>query len=41
MDGLYRYGAGGDNIELSVIYYPEINGFRKNRKIQMVMKYYQ
>jgi single-stranded-DNA-specific exonuclease len=42
LDGLYRHGAGGgNNIELSVIYYPEINEFRGNRKIQMVMRYYQ
>ena len=36
---LYR-GSGGE-IRLSVVYYPEINEFRGNRSIQMVMKYYQ
>jgi single-stranded-DNA-specific exonuclease len=40
LDALYR-GQGNGIIELSVIYYPEINEFRGNKKIQMVMKYYQ
>jgi single-stranded-DNA-specific exonuclease len=35
------YHGRGNGIELSVVYYPEINEFRGNRKIQMVMKYYQ
>jgi single-stranded-DNA-specific exonuclease len=40
LEALYR-GKGNGIIEFSVVYYPEINEFRGNRKIQMVMKYYQ
>jgi single-stranded-DNA-specific exonuclease len=39
MESLYYDRVSG--IEMSVVYYPEINEFRGNRKIQMVMKYYQ
>jgi single-stranded-DNA-specific exonuclease len=35
------YHGRAKNIEFSVVYYPEINEFRGNRKIQMIMKYYQ
>ena len=35
------YNVGGKDIELSVIYYPDINEFRGNVSVQMVMKYYQ
>lgn len=35
------YRGHGQEILLSVVYYPEINEFRGNRSIQMVMKYYQ
>jgi single-stranded-DNA-specific exonuclease len=35
------YSGRTDSIELAVVYYPEINEFRGNRRIQMVMKYYQ
>jgi single-stranded-DNA-specific exonuclease len=38
VEGLYS--GHGDNIELSVVYYPEINEFRGSRKVQMVMKYF-
>jgi single-stranded-DNA-specific exonuclease len=40
LQALYR-GQGNGIIEFSVIYYPEINEFRGNKKIQMVMKYYR
>lgn len=39
VDSLY-YGSCHD-IQMSVAYYPDINEFRGNRTIQMVMKYYQ
>ncbi|MCM1183659.1 MAG: single-stranded-DNA-specific exonuclease RecJ [Roseburia sp.] len=35
------YHGGGGEIRLSVAYYPEVNEFRGNRSIQMVMRYYQ
>jgi single-stranded-DNA-specific exonuclease len=35
------YHGRSYNISLSVVYYPEINEFRGNRRVQMVMKYYQ
>ena len=35
------YNGGSRDIELSVIYYPDINEFRGNVSVQMVMKYYQ
>jgi len=35
------YNGLADNINLSVVYYPDINEFRGNKSIQMVMKYYQ
>jgi single-stranded-DNA-specific exonuclease len=41
LDSLYKYGSRNNTIKLSVVYYPEINEFRGNRKVQMVMKYYQ
>lgn len=39
VDELYR-GNGG-SIALSVVYYPDINEYRGNVTVQMVMKYYQ
>ena len=39
VDELYR-GNGG-SIELSVVYYPDVNEYRGNVSVQMVMKYYQ
>lgn len=39
VDELYR-GNGG-SIELSVVYYPDVNEYRGNVTVQMVMKYYQ
>jgi single-stranded-DNA-specific exonuclease len=41
LDSLYKYGSRNNGIKLSVVYYPEINEFRGNRKVQIVMKYYQ
>ena len=44
---LYRTGAGeraaaqSEPIVLSVVYYPDVNKFRGNVSLQMVMKYYQ
>ena len=44
---LYRTGAGeraaaqSEPIVLSVVYYPDVNEFRGNVSLQMVMKYYQ
>jgi single-stranded-DNA-specific exonuclease len=35
------YSGRTSAVELSVVYYPEINEFRGNRKVQMVMKYFQ
>lgn len=35
------YHGNGAEITLSVVYYPEINEFRGNISLQMVMKYYQ
>ena len=35
------YNGGNNNMSLSVIYYPDINEFRGNVSVQMVMKYYQ
>ncbi len=35
------YDGKGSGINLSVVYYPEINEFRGNVTVQMVMKYYQ
>lgn len=35
------YQARTDKIALSVVYYPDINEFRGNKTLQMVMKYYQ
>lgn len=43
VDNLYHRGtqtAAGD-IVLSVVYYPDINEYRGNVSLQMVMKYYQ
>ena len=39
VDSLY-YG-GCHDIQMSVIYYPDVNEFRGNVSVQMVMKYYQ
>lgn len=45
LDRLYRTGTGGqdagEEIVLSVVYYPDINEYRGNVSLQMVMKYYQ
>ncbi|MBD5451306.1 MAG: single-stranded-DNA-specific exonuclease RecJ [Lachnospiraceae bacterium] len=35
------YESGTDGIEISVVYYPDINEFRGNTSLQMIMKYYQ
>lgn len=35
------YGGGSDSLAISVVYYPDINEFRGNKSLQMVMKYYQ
>jgi single-stranded-DNA-specific exonuclease len=35
------YNGRTSTVELSVVYYPEINEFRGNRKVQMIMKYFQ
>ena len=37
----HLYSAVENPIEMSVVYYPEINEFRGNVSIQMIMKYYQ
>ena len=39
VENLYR--GYGDSIQLSVVYYPDINEYKGNTSIQMVMKYYQ
>lgn len=39
VDELYR--GNGKDIELSVVYYPDVNEYRGNVTVQMVMKYYQ
>lgn len=43
VDALYRKGKQmpGEDIILSVVYYPDINEYRGNVSLQMVMKYYQ
>ncbi len=45
LDRLYRTGTGGqdtgEEVVLSVVYYPDINEYRGNVSLQMVMKYYQ
>lgn len=47
LDRLYRTNAGGitgahaELIVLSVVYYPDVNEYRGNVSLQMVMKYYQ
>ena len=35
------YSGGTEGIEISVVYYPDINEYRGNESLQMVMKYYQ
>jgi len=35
------YNGGADNIAISVVYYPDINEFRGNTSLQVIMKYYQ
>lgn len=35
------YDSGADGIVISVVYYPDINEFRGNASLQMIMKYYQ
>lgn len=35
------YNGGSAGLKLSVVYYPDINEFRGNVSVQMVMKYYQ
>ena len=35
------YSGGTEGIEISVVYYPDINEYRGNETLQMVMKYYQ
>ncbi len=47
LDRLYRTGAGenagaqAEPIVMSVVYYPDVNVYRGNVSLQMVMKYYQ
>lgn len=47
LDRLYRTGAGEasgarpEPVVLSVVYYPDVNEYRGNVSLQMVMKYYQ
>jgi single-stranded-DNA-specific exonuclease len=41
LDNLYSKGARDGGIELSVVYYPDINEFRGNRRVQLVMRYYR
>ncbi|MDE5700185.1 MAG: single-stranded-DNA-specific exonuclease RecJ, partial [Lachnospiraceae bacterium] len=47
LDGLYRRDTGAaaamhtEPVVLSVVYYPDVNEFRGNVSLQMVMKYYQ
>lgn len=47
LDRLYHTGAGGISgpqpqpVTLSVVYYPDVNEYRGNVSLQMVMKYYQ
>lgn len=43
VDKLYHRGtpAAAEDIVLSVVYYPDINEYRGNVSLQMVMKYYQ
>jgi len=44
LDRLYRTTAGtseGGEIVLSIVYYPDVNEYRGNVSLQMVMKYYQ
>lgn len=35
------YDGGSESLAISVVYYPDINEFRGNKSLQMVMKYYQ
>ncbi|MBD5471120.1 MAG: single-stranded-DNA-specific exonuclease RecJ [Lachnospiraceae bacterium] len=35
------YNGGGLGLEISVVYYPDINEFRGKESLQIVMKYYQ
>lgn len=39
VDGLYR--GKGEGIRLSVAYYPSVNTWQGNAKLQLIMKYYQ
>ncbi len=39
VDGLYR--GRGEGIRLSVAYYPSVNTWQGNAKLQLIMKYYQ
>ncbi len=39
VDGLYR--GRGEGIRLSVAYYPSVNTWQGNEKLQLIMKYYQ
>lgn len=47
LEGLYRTNTWGDSgvqpepVILSVVYYPDVNEYRGNVSLQMVMKYYQ
>ena len=36
-----KVSNSGEPIVLSVVYYPDVNKFRGNVSLQMVMKYYQ
>ena len=35
------YEGGSCGLAISVVYYPDINEFRGNTSLQMIMKYYQ
>ena len=43
VDNLYHRGiqTAAEDIVLSVVYYPDINEYRGNVSLQMVMRYYQ
>ncbi len=44
LERLYKTGAGkngGEEIVLSIVYYPDVNEYRGTKSLQMVMKYYQ
>ena len=44
LERLYQTSAGkngGEEIVLSIVYYPDVNEYRGTKSLQMVMKYYQ